>query len=343
MSIREKLGLGPKNDTIKSTLTDDTFDNTPGPSSEVDLHSAASTTQPGAVDEVPTDAVLNEEEAMAAAAERLEALELTAGSWSLIDRSMDSLSKNTGAGLEDPDAVQRAKEQAALVKAADNNLQVCVAALLGSCAPQDAAGTVYGFLYRVLGNAAFFANLDYQQVTSSGFDMYNDEATVNELFARYVSSTYVDEALSHVVDDLVLSTEDNRERDENDKRTQDQGFDTRRDIQLRYIAEKYGQGEDLDLMVIQALEDIRLFFGLTVESMGWDPTRPMPYSNVRNPDGSYTPIEDALQAIEAQEIKRVASQQRRREKRTATMSAATAAAAAILQKSLQRPTVHTKK
>lgn len=345
MSIREKLGLGPKKDDNRAPITDDTFDNTDGPSSPVDLHSAGPTTQPGAQVEPPLEPIeQTEEEAMAAAAEKLEALELSPGVWSLIDRSMESLSRNRGEGLEDPDAVARAKEQAALVKAAGNDLQVCIAALVGSCAPLDAPGVVYSFLYRVLGNAAFFANLDYQQATSKDFDLYSDEATVNELVHRYVSSKYVEEALARVVDDRVLNPDDAREAEEDERRTREQGFDTRRDIELRYLAETYACGEEIESAVLQALSDLRLFFQLTTEAMGWPADRPMPYGNVRNADGGYTPIEDALAAIEAQEIKRQAGQQRRREKRAATMSEAAARAAAIVQATLAKGSkVHARK
>jgi hypothetical protein len=344
MGIRETLGLGPKKDENRAPLKDDTFDNTDGPSSPVDLHSAGPTTQPGAVEEpVLAPVEKTDEQVMAEAAEKLEALELSPGVWSLIDRSMDSLARNRGEGLDDPDAVARAKEQAALVKAADNDLQVCIAALVGSCAPLDIPGVVYSFLYRVLGNAAFFANLDYQQATSAGFDLYSDEATVNELVARYVSSTYVEEALARVVDDKVLNADDARESEEDDKRTREQGFDTRRDIELRYLAETYNEGEDIDRAILTALSDLRLFFQLTTESMGWPADRPMPFGNVRNPNGTFSPIEDAQAAVDAQEIKRQAGQQRRREKRAATMSSAAERAAAIVQATLAKGKVHTRK
>lgn len=330
MNIREKLGLTKtKADPNVTHLPEDFYD-----------QPVEQTTQASVADLDDLDderEPLSEEEAMAAAADRLEKLELGEGSWSLIDRAMDSLGKNTGAGL-DPDAAADAKARATLIKAADNDLEICIQAILQTVPSTEAAGAVYSFLYRVMQNCVFFANLDYRQ--AEGMDQYSDEATVQEFFVRYVNSSAVDEALARVVDDRVLGDDDTREKHEDDRRRGDMGFEARREQELAYLAAKYGSDDPSDA-VRQALEDTHLMFSLTCESMGWDPQRPLPYSNVRNPDGSFTPITDAMTALDAAEIKRKAAQQRRKEQRAAMYDGAQKAAAAILAKSLSRPKVHT--
>lgn len=334
-SIRDTLGLGEKKDPNVTTLPDDYFDQ---PQEQV--AAPADPVTAGLEDDLDEVVPLTEEEAIAQAGERLSTLELHPGSWSLIDRALDSMSRNTGSGLDDPDAVLEAKQRAMLVKATDNDLSVLTQAIIASSAPEDAAGNVYSILYAVMKNCVFFANLDYQQ--AQGMDAYSDEATVQAFFERYVSSTYVDEALSRVVGDQVLSADDNREKEQEDKQRSDQGFEARREIELAYLTEKY-HALDVEEAVVQALRDIQLLFQLTCESLGWDLMRPMPFGNVRNADGTYTPISDALTAIEAAEIARQASQKKRREKRTQMLSGAAAAAQAILAKSMQRPTVHLRK
>lgn len=342
-SIKKSLGI-PTDTKIGKQLKDDTYDNTPGPHSEVDLAAAGPTTNPAAsfedLDDLD-DEPLTEEEAIAAAAEKLEALELQPGSWSLIDRALDSMSRNTGAGLEDADAALEAKQRALLVKATDNDLQSIVSAIISSSPALDAAGNVYSILYACMKNCVFFANLDYQM--AQGMDSFSDEATVQAFFDRYVSTTYVDEALSRVVDGQSLSADDEREKEQEDKQRSDQGFEARREIELDYLKEKYA-ATDVEDAVVQALSDIQMLFQLTVESLGWDASRPMPFNNVRNADGvTFTPINDAKTAIEAAEIARQASQKKRREKRSSMLAGALAAAQAATLKGLQRPTVHQKK
>ena len=134
------------------------------------------------------------------------------------------------------------------------------------------------------------------------------------------------------------------------------GFETRREAQLRMLQEQYGHGasgdrahlvgadsEDAANAVLTATSDLRLFFQLTAESFGWGPERPMPYGNVRNPDGTFTPITDVEIALDATEIKRKAAQAKRKEKNRATLSAAALAAQAILAKALDSKKVHLKR
>lgn len=338
-SIKKSLGI-PTDKKIGRELTDDTFDNTDGPSSPVDLHAAGPTTDPNAKEEIDDETELTEAEAMAEAAEKLGKLELGEGSWSLVDRALDSIARNSGTGLDDPDAVARAKQNAALARIADGDLNAIIQGLIAVSAPADVAGNVYSYLYGVLKQAVFFANLDYR--FAEGMDQYSDEAAVQEFFVRYVSSTYVEEALGRVVEGRVLSADDTREFEQERRQRSDQGFEDRREIELAYLRERYG-AEDPAEAVKQALEDLHLFFGLTVESLGWDSARPLPYGNVREADGKFTPITDVQNALDAAEISRQASQKRRREKRAADMANAAEAVAAIMAKSLQRPTVHRRK
>lgn len=295
-----------------------------------------------------------EEEAMAYAAEKLEALDLGHGSWTLIDRALDNISKNTGVGLTDEDARQRAKELAVLVNATDNQLDVLVSAIAQATPVLERGLAVRNVLYRVLQQCVFYANLDYRQ--AEGMDLYSDEATVAAFFERYVSSQYVEEALARVVGDQVLSADDEREREASDDIRSNLGYDTMRDIQLAYLHEKYNVGssgdrrylvtvenDDVAQAVLQALIDIQLLFDLTAQSYGWDPHQPVPYAFVQEKDGSFTPINDAQTALDAQEIKRVAAQKRRREQRSTQMAKAQDIAAAIVAASLKRPTVHRRK
>lgn len=346
--IRESLGLEPKNIDPSAppvtNLPDNYFSE-----EEAGLRAQAAALGSGvtpdpmpAEPETTDDEPRTEEEQMAHAAERLEKLELGHGSWTLIDRALDNIARNTGAGLTDEDARQRAKELAMLVSATDNQLDVLVSAIAQATPVLDRGLAVRNVLYRVLQQCVFYANLDYRQ--AEGIDAYSDEATVAAFFERYVSSQYVEEALARVVDDQVLSTEDGREKERYDEVMDENGFEAMRDIQLRYLSEKYGvDAASLEEAVLQALQDVQLMFDLTAQSYGWDPNQPVPYGFVQEKDGSFTPINDAMTALDAQEIKRVAAQKRRREQRSEQMAKAQDIAAAIVAASLKRPTIHRRK
>lgn len=328
--IRESLGLETKNVEQSLPSVEYVYE-------EEEVAEAAPVEQETASDEPRT-----EEEQMAHAAEQLEKLELGHGSWTLIERALDSLSRNTGAGLTDEDARQRAKELAALVSATDNQLDVLVSAIAQATPVLDRGLAVRNVLYRVLQQCVFHANLDYR--LAEGLDAYSDDAVVAQFFERYVSSQYVEEALARVVDDRVLSHEDTREKERHDEVRDEDGFEATRDIQLRYLMERYGADAcSLQEAVLGALQDIQLLFDLTAQSYGWDPNQPIPYGFVQEKDGTFTPINDAQTALDAQEIKRAAAQKRRREQRAAQMAKAHEIAAAIVAASLKRPTVHRRK
>lgn len=359
--IRESLGLGAKaadeNTAPHTNLPDSYFSDEEVKLREqaaAELGSGVTLDPPPEDPEAADDEPKSEEEVMAAAAEQLDALELGHGSWTLIDRALDNIGKNTGTGLTDEDARLRAKELAALVNATDNQLDVLVAAIAGATPVLDRGLAVRNVLYRVLQQCVFYANLDYRQ--AEGMDLYSDEATVAAFFERYVSTQYVEEALGRVVNEQALSADDEREREFSDEVRSSQGFDATRDIQLAYLHETYAVGssgdrrflatvenDDVAQAVVQALQDIQLMFDLTAQSYGWDPSQPIPYAFVAEKDGTFTPINDAQTALDAQEIKREASQKKRREQRSATMAKAQDIAAAIVAASLKRPTVHRRK
>lgn len=256
------------------------------------------------------------------AAMALADFDLSVGARSLIDRALDGLSKQTGANLEDKDAAADAKLRAQLVEASGNDLGVLLEALSAEGTPTEVAGAVYSLLYATLKGATFYANLDYRQATE--MDFASGEATVEAWFTRYVGDRYVTEALGHVVDgDVELPPDGDSEREP------PMGLMTRREQQLTYLEEVYA-ASDIEDAVIRSLEDVRLFFQLTAEANGWSPEQPMPYGNVRNVDGSYTPITDVQVAIDTAEINRKAAQVKRREKRQASTLAAAAAARKIL-------------
>lgn len=351
MSIREKLGLGPKADPNQTNLPEGYLEE--GLARKQAEAAKVATAGPDVLlDGLPTDdldrederrASLTEDERLAEdmtnASERLEKIELSHGAWSLIDRAADSMQRQTGAGLDDPDAKQAAKERAALMKIADNDLTVCVQAIIAGSAPEDAPGNVYGFLYAVLKSATFFGNLDYR--LAEGMDVYSDDAVVEQFFENYVSSTYVEEALARVVGDQVLINDDIRESEQEEKARSDMGFESRRNLQIEALRELYGASDDEPGEAVkQALRDVQLMFQLQTEAIGWPVDRPMPFGNVAEPNGTFSPIHDVQTALDAVEIKREAAKVRRREKRSATMSAAQLAAQAIIAKSMQRPNVH---
>lgn len=336
MSIREKLGLSPKKAEPNVThLPKDYFDEH---REEVAKKLEAAEGDEDAPDKEETIAAMED------AADKLEKLTLHEGSWGLIDRALDSMSRNTGAGLTDEDAKTAAKQRAALAKAADNDLSVMVQAIAQATPVMERGGAVYSLLYRVLSQCLFFANLDFRQ--AEGMDAFSDEAGVQEFFTRYVNSSYVDEALARVVQDtngdVMLSADDEREAEQEGQMRSEQGFEARRDAELRFLKEKYGSDEPAEA-VVQALEDVRLFFQLTAEVYGWDPAQTMGYAYVQNPNGTFTAITDARTAIDAQEIKREAAKKKRREARAAQMDAAQAAAEAIIAKALERPRNHLRK
>lgn len=271
-------------------------------------------------------------DAMQAAGKQLDNFELSQGAASLLDRALDALSKNTGAGLEDPAAVQDAKLTASIIRNAGNDLSVVLEAYTLVADPLNLGATIYSVCNKVMRQSLFFANLDYRQ--AEGLDIASDDSVTEAFFARYVDDQYVTEALGHVVEGVEL-VDDPREAD----REPPYGFETHREAQLKALARVYGSEEPTEA-VINALSDLRLFLQLLTEVHGWDPERPMPYANNMEPNGTFTPIHDVVQALELTEIKRAASQVRRRERAMATSAAALEKVRALMAAKVSGPKVH---
>lgn len=251
------------------------------------------------------EAHIAEDDPAAKAMLELEGFRMTPGAKSLLDRAMDNLSKNDGAGLEDPDARIAAKQRAALVEAAGNDLSVVIAALVASCEgnPRDIAPTVFSVCFNVLKSAVFIANLDYRRYLDPRADF-----------------------------DLTMYV-DLRE----DEPSAPAGLATSVEREFEYFRETYGAScEDIEDVFACSLEDLRLWLQLTSESFGWDPDRPIPFAYMQRPDGGFDPINDPALALDNAEIKRKEGQKRRRERETARMSAAALKAQQMVAASLKR-------
>ncbi len=238
----------------------------------------------------------------AKAAQELETFNLTPGSKSLLDRAMDNLAKNTGDGLDDPDARMNAKLRASLIGAAGNNLRVVIAATAETVdKPTDIGPALYSLFYNVVKAAGFIANLDYRRWLdpNADFDM-----------AMYV---------------------DRRE----DEPSAPDGMDTDIDRQLAWFQTMYGSGvEDEGDVIKRAFSDLRDYLQLTLEAFGSDPNRIIPLAMVMKPDGKFDELHDPTVALDHYEIKRVESRKRRNERESARMQKAAERAQAILAKGL---------
>jgi len=266
---------------------------------------AALEQQEQATEAVALERHIAEDDPAAKAMLELESFSMTPGAKSLLDRAMDNLSNNDGAGLEDPDARIAVKQRAALVAAAGNDLSVVIAALVASCEdnPRDIAPTIFSVCFNVLKSAVFIANLDYRRYLDPRADF-----------------------------DLAMYA-DPRE----DEPSAPAGMATHVEREFEYFRETYGAScEDLEDVFACALEDLRLFLQLTSESFGWDPDRPIPFAYMQRPDGGFDPINDPALALDNAEIKRKESQKKRRERESVRLAAAASAAAKMVASSLKR-------
>jgi len=246
-----------------------------------------------------------ESDPAAFAAEQLSTFQLTPGAKSLLDRSLDNAAKNTGEGLEDPDARIEVQLRAAVIDAAGNDLNIAIEALTASSKPTEIASVVQSLLYNVLKGAVFIANIDRQRYLDPNADF-----------------------------DMTMYTDRREEVSPMDGQT---GHTPQADWNLEELKVLYGRdfGATEDVFAT-ALEDLRLFFQLTVEAFGWDPDRPMPFGNVMEKDGSFTPIHDPEAALDQAEIKRQVSRAKRRDRTNTTLAAAAARAKEIVRAALQR-------
>lgn len=241
------------------------------------------------------------------AAEELGNFEMTAGARSLLDRALDNLSKNKGEGLPE-DAQLDARLRAELIDAAGNDLSVVLDVLTAEVdKPTQVPGLVYSICYNVLRAAVFIANTDYRRALDPNQDM-----------------------------DLVLYA-DRREEEVDPP----MGYQTRGEWLLEQLKQLYGQG-NIELpedCIPAALEDLRLFLQLTVESFGWDPERTMPFAVVQEPNGTFTHINDPMTALDNQELKRQMSRKKRRDETNKALAAAAEAAREKVKQALARRAV----
>lgn len=271
----------------------------------------------------------------ARAAAELEEYNLTPGAKSLLDRALDNLSQNTGAGLEDADARAEVQMRAELIAAAGNDLSVVIEALVDSAErPQEVGASLYRLSYQIVKSAGFIANMDRQRWLDprGDFDLY--------------ASSYV----THV--------DTRRGEDGNDPRTTDDvgspdkredipsapdGLATSVDRSYEWLREVYGSSiEDEGDVFAAALSDLRLYLQLTIESFGWnsDPRGQiegeLPYVTIMAADGSFERITDATLALDHHEIKRQEARIKRRERQAKQLTAAQERAKAILAKRAAR-------
>lgn len=296
------LGLGTKTEAT-NPVTEPTVETTDdNPTSAIGE---------GTVTDESTEAYLLEaeinnerqEDPIGFAAAQLSEFKLTPGAQSLLDRALDNVATSTGAGIKEVDARNEILDRAAFIKACGNDLSVAISAIVGVTDPLDAPGAVYSLTFNVLKAAVFIANLDYR---------------------RYLDPN-ADYDLVHYVD--------KRE----DSRDPPMGFATREELEFLHMQELYGSDfQSMEDAPACALSDLRLFFQLTIESMGWNPDNVMPFSNTQNPDGTFSPINDPQQALDAAELRSQASRAKKRDARSKLTAAATAKAQELVRSALSR-------
>lgn len=274
---------------------------------------------------------LNEERAADPAgwaATQLESFELTVGAQSLLDRSMDNMSRNNGAGLEDEDARVTAQLRASLVTSAGNDIRTAVLALSESVEdPIEAAGMIQSLLFNALKGAVFIGNLDYRQFL---------DATGDRDLHLYIGAQ--DPRRGEDGNDPREMPAYSPDRREDISPLDGQaGFESVAEYKLARAKQLYGADiEDECDVVVGALNDLRTWCQLTAESFGWSAEQPMPFAFVQELNGTFTPITDAKQALDIVEVRRQASRAKRRAKQGAAMSAAAARARETLLKAAAR-------
>lgn len=268
---------------------------------------------------------IRSEDPAAKAALELTTFRLTPGAKSLLDRAMDNVANSDGAGLDDKDAALAVKQRAELFDAAGNDLSVVIGAMIDSCEenPREIAGAIYGTLYPVLKAAVFIANLDYRR--------YMDPRGDFDIWAQYG-------ALSSKGEDGNDPREGLEQRVEHSLDPEPPvGCDSSVDRQWEWMQQTYGsEVQDWEDVIPRSLEDLRLFFQLTYESVGGDPQRIIPFGNIMLSDGTFQPINDPMLALDNAELRRKEAQARRRQRDGERMSKAAALARKAVTSALAR-------
>ncbi len=241
--------------------------------------------------------------------DQLGEFKLSIGAKSLIDRAIDSTARSTGAGLNDENARMETKARAEFLSACGNDLNIALVSLSESVEdPDEGASQVYQLLYSVLKSAVFTANLDLRRFLDPDGD--------REL------PMYID-------------------RRENHSPLEGQsGHATAAENNLEYVREFYGSDAvstyEEGGVIISALNDVRWYFQLLSESFGWSLDRPMPFGNTQEKDGTYTPITDAVVALDLTEVRTKASRAKKAAARSSQMAAAAQRARELLLKRASR-------
>lgn len=237
------------------------------------------------------------------AAEQLSDFKLTPGARSLLDRAMDNLSTSNGQGIKDEDARAEIQDRAAFIKGCGNDLSIAISSLVEVVDPLDAPGAVYSLLFNVLKAAVFIGNLDLRRYLDPDQD--------------YDLENYADKREEH--------------------RDAPYGMETREEREFQHMRQLYGADfQSFEDAPACALSDLRYFFQLNVESLGWNPDNVMPFSMSMNPDGTFAPINDPQQALDAAELRRQASRAKKRDQRSKTLAAAQKAATEKVKAALAR-------
>ena len=260
------------------------------------------------------------------AAEQLSNYVLSPGAQSLLDRAIDNVARNTGVGLNDEDAKADARMRGEILTAAGNNLGVAIAALSSEADGDEAASIVHSLCFNVLKSAVFIGNLDYRR--------FLDPAQDNDLhlYMREYDARKGEDGRDPRTDPAFET--DNRQ--DHSPLEGDTGFETGAEYQLASLRTLYGDIHAEEDVVAASLQDLRFHFQLLTESFGWPVDRPMPFANVMEPDGTFTPITDAGMALDATELRRQASRAKKRARQGALVNAAAARAREMLLKAAGR-------
>lgn len=266
------------------------------------------------------DAENRKEDPAGWAAAQLEEYALSPGAQSLLDRAVDNVARNTGVGLNDEDAKADAKMRGEILTASGNDLGIAIAALSSEAEGDEAAGIVYSLCFNVLKSAVFIGNLDYRR--------FLDPAQDNDLhlYMREYDPRKGEDGRDPRTDPAFETDS----RQDHSPLEGDTGFETGAEYQLSKLRELYGHIDTEEDVVAASLQDLRYYFQLLTESFGWPTDRPMPFANVMEPDGTFTPITDAGMALDSAELRRQASRAKKRARQGALTNAAAARAREML-------------
>lgn len=210
----------------------------------------------------------------------------------LLDRSCENVASNMGSNTMDESTQKQIQERAALFAACDNNLGSVVDSIveaLGKDDPRECSSVIYSTCFAVQKASNFIANLWYRRALDPNEDQ--DFATGGSV-----------------------------KRDDGAAFAADQREELREPI-IGLGPEK--TTEDPVQNVADAYVEVHDYLQLMTEVFGWDPERPMPYCFVTEDNGAtFTPITDAMQALDISEVKSRQSRKRREVRQTQALAAA---------------------